>query len=69
MIAGLNNSATYFASDKPEALAHELMDRSKGFYQTMKANLYLTKMAACWRFYHGIFAAGFNTDHHVSFTG
>lgn len=70
MMEGMSNSNNiYFAAQKPELLAHDVLDRSSGFYQTMKANLYLTKMASCWRFYHGIFTTGFNTDHQVSFTG
>lgn len=68
---GFNNqNNVYFAAQKdPEALAADLLDRSQSFYVTMKANLYLAKVASNWQFYHGNFVDGISSGHQVSFTG
>lgn len=56
----------YFATSEAEELVAYLDNRSKYWFETLKANSYLDKIKRSMLFYHGSF---YGTDHQVSFGG
>lgn len=56
----------YFATSEAEELVAYLDNRSKYWFETLKANSYLDKIKRSMLFYHGSF---YGTDHQISFGG
>src|ERR1041385_3006770 len=59
----------YFASLEPEKTAGILIDKAQSFFNILRANAYLEKLAQMWRFYHGAYGDYVGFGHQVNFTG
>lgn len=69
-IGGLkNNSDVYFAADKPEICAANLLQKGKTFYNNLTSNFYIDKLRRAWSFYHGAGTIDLADANQVTFTG
>jgi hypothetical protein len=64
-----STSSDYFAAQAPEKTAHVLIQKSQSFYNILRANSYLEKLAQMWKAYHGAYGDYVGFGHKVSFTG
>lgn len=64
------NQMMYFAAKDSKECANVLMNKARGFYQTIEANSYNSKLQKMWEAYHGIYStSAYGDSHQVSFTG
>lgn len=59
----------YFATKKPEEVAGSLMDKAASFFNVLRTNAYLSKLANMWRAYYGAYNLDVGMGHQVNFTG
>jgi len=59
----------YFAAKEPEQVAGILLGKSDSFFNLLRANAYLDKIANMWSAYHGDFGGNARGNHQVGFTG
>lgn len=60
---------TYFAAKKPEEVASVALGKADSFFNLLRANAYLEKVANMWRAYYGAYNSDIGFGHQVSFTG
>jgi len=65
--AGGNN--IYFAAREPEQVASAVLDKAQSFFNLLRANSYLEKLARMWRAYHGAYENDLGFGHRVNFSG
>lgn len=65
----VNDKYKYFVNKDSDDKAGILLNRASTFFTTMEANSYLEKLVRMWQFYHGVYNAGYEGNHQVSFTG
>lgn len=63
------NNDIYFAAKEAKDAASVLLDKSTSFFNVLKANAYLEKIAKNWNFYHGNFDGTVGYGHQVGFAG
>lgn len=59
----------YFAAKKAEDTASILLERADSFFNILRSNAYLEKLAKSWSFYHGNFDRSVGYGHSVGFAG
>jgi hypothetical protein len=50
-----STSSDYFAAQLPDKTASVLIQKAGSFFDILKANSYLEKLAQMWRAYHGAY--------------
>lgn len=63
------NLPIYFAAKKPEEVASVALGKADSFFNLLRANAYLEKVANMWRAYYGAYNSDIGFGHQVSFTG
>jgi len=64
-----STSSDYFAAQESEKCAGILLQKGQSFYNILRANAYLEKLANMWRAYHGAYGDYVGFGHQVNFTG
>jgi hypothetical protein len=64
-----STSSDYFAAQPPEKTAGILLNKASSFFDVLRANSYLEKLASMWRAYHGAYGDYVGFGHKVNFTG
>jgi hypothetical protein len=64
-----STSSDYFAAQTADKTARILIQKSQSFYNTLRANAYLEKLAKMWRAYHGAYGDYVGFGHQIQFTG
>lgn len=59
----------YFAAKQPKEVAASLMNKSNSFFNLLRMNSYLDKLANMWRAYYGAYNLDVGLGHQVNFTG
>jgi len=59
----------YFANRDPEETAGILLEKAGNWFNNLDSNGYLDKLREMWAAYHGIYYAGFNDGHKITFGG
>lgn len=67
----MNNNETdvYFAARSAENCASTLMQRGDSFFNQLRSNAYLEKIARMWKFYYGAYNDSVGYGHKIEFTG
>lgn len=63
------NNPVYFAAKKAEDTASVLLNKADSFFNLLRANAYLEKLANMWRAYAGAYNTDVGMGHQVNFTG
>jgi hypothetical protein len=64
-----STSSDYFAAQLPDKTASVLIQKAGSFFDILKANSYLEKLAQMWRAYHGAYGDYVGWGHKINFTG
>jgi len=65
-----NPDEKYFASKPANDCASILLDKSMTFYNVLRSNAYLDKLASMWRAYYGAYSNDYvSFNHKINFTG
>lgn len=64
-----STSNDYFAAQDSTKTAGILLQKGQSFYNILRANAYLEKLANMWRAYHGAYGDYVGFGHQVNFTG
>jgi len=62
-------NAKYFAAKDPQDVASTLLAKGNSFFNLLRANAYLEKLANMWRAYYGSYNTDVGMGHQVNFTG